>query len=102
MIGVDPTVRPLLDGDGPRLVRMLQRLSAGSVQRRFFTPLVDAEMTARLLMRSAGDGRNEALVAVLGDDIIAIASYHRHADDTGRADVAVLVEDGWQHYGLGR
>src|SRR5207237_1351660 len=102
MIGVDPTVRGLSACDGPRLVRMLRRLSNQSVHRRFFAPLADPEATARLLMESGGDGHNDAIVALLGDDIIAVASYDRHADAPSVADVAVLVEDGWQHHGLGR
>jgi GNAT superfamily N-acetyltransferase len=38
----------------------------------------------------------------VGDEIIALASYHLDRFDPTRADIAVLIEDAWQQHGLGR
>jgi GNAT superfamily N-acetyltransferase len=97
VIGVDATVRLVTECDGDALVRMLRRLSPSSVHRRFFSPLADVDAIARSLMASA-----DAIVAVLAGEVIGIASYHARHDDPTVAEVAVLVEDGWQHHGLGR
>jgi GNAT superfamily N-acetyltransferase len=43
----------------------------------------------------------EALVALAGDEIIAVARYHR-MPDTVEAEIAIVVEDAWQRRGLGR
>ena len=102
MIGLDARVRPLQADDDERLKRMFDRLSPETVTRRFFTlmpkltdPMLDT------LMRVDHEN-NEALVIGVGNEIVALASYHRHPDDPSTADVAILVEDGWQHHGLGR
>lgn len=102
MIGVDTPPRPLREDDTPRLVRMFDRLSRETVHRRFFTltPKLDGPLLQALT--SVDHDRHEALVVTLGDEIVAIASYYRHPDDPTTADVAVLVEDAWQHHGLGR
>ena len=44
----------------------------------------------------------EALVAVVGGEVIGVARYDRPADDPATAEVAVVVEDGWQGVGVGR
>jgi GNAT superfamily N-acetyltransferase len=102
MIGLYPLVRPLADDDRVRLQRMFLRLSPRTVHRRFFTLLaqLDGPVLERLV--AVDHERHEALVAAVGDEIVALVSYHRQADDPSVADIAVLVEDGWQHHGLGR
>lgn len=102
MIGLDARPRALEPSDEARLVRHFRRLSADTVYRRFFTPIptLDGRLLAALL--AVDHDRHEALVITVGDEIIAVASYHRHADEPATADVAVMVEDGWQHHGVGR
>src|SRR4051794_9513238 len=60
-------------------------------------------MTRRLLLDTMMDvdGRSRAaLVAVDGDDIVAVARYA--ADPGGRtAEVGIVVEDAWQRCGIG-
>ena len=101
MIGLFARPRPLADGDDVRLARMFGRLSRETVLRRFFTlmPTLDGALLRSLTAVDHDD--HEALVVQLGDEIVALASYHRSADDPTVADVAVLVEDAWQHTGLG-
>ena len=45
--------------------------------------------------------RREALVAVHGDEIVAVARYDGRPGST-EAEIAVTVEDAWQHRGIGR
>lgn len=102
MIGLDPVVRPLAPGDADRLVRMFSRLSNETVYRRFFTSMTKLDSRMLGALTAVDHDRHEALVVAVGGEIVALASYHRGVDDPATADVAVLIEDGWQHHGLGR
>ena len=102
MIGLDGRVRPVHEDDAPRLTRMFGRLSDGTIRRRFFslTPAIHPDPVVRALV-DVDHGLSDALVLEVGDEIVAIASYHVRPDDPSVADIAVLVEDGWQHHGIG-
>lgn len=102
MIGLDAVPRPFEPGDAARVVRMFGRLSPATVHKRFFT--VSAKLDGPLLraLVDVDHERHEALVVPVGDEVVALASYHVRRDDPTVADVAVLVEDGWQHHGLGQ
>ena len=102
MIGLDAKVRPLQPDDGDRLVRMFDRLSPETITRRFFTLMPKLTDPMRETLMRIDHDASEALVITVGDEIVALGSYHRHPDDLSTADVAILVEDGWQHHGLGR
>jgi len=102
MIGLDPRIRRLEPGDAARLQRMFRRLSRETVIRRFFTFMPTLKEPALQALTSVDHDTHEALAVVVGDEIVALASYHRSPSDPALADVAVLVEDGWQHHGLGR
>jgi GNAT superfamily N-acetyltransferase len=105
VIGLDARVRPLsaapADGDSERLQRMFARLSPDSVHRRFFTLMPKLSDTLLTSLTAVDHDRHEALVVVVGDEIVALASYHRSVADPAVADIALLVEDGWQRHGLG-
>jgi RimJ/RimL family protein N-acetyltransferase len=106
MNGRDPfpslEVRPVEAGDADRVRRLFQRLSPESVYRRFFTlfPAPPASVLRRLTVVDHRD--HEALAVLEGDEIVAIASWDRPAQSADEAEIAVLVEDAWQHKGLGR
>jgi GNAT superfamily N-acetyltransferase len=104
VIGLDARVRPLSAeaGDAERLQRMFARLSPDTIHRRFFTLMPKLSDPLLRSLTDVDHERHEALAVVVGDEIVALASYHRLADDPSVADVAVLVEDGWQRTGLGR
>lgn len=102
MIGPDPLVRPWQPGDEERLRRMFRRLSTQTVYRRFFTVVDSLDGPVLRALTDVDHMRHEALVILIGDEIVALASYHVRRDDPTVADVAVVVEDGWQHHGLGR
>jgi GNAT superfamily N-acetyltransferase len=93
--------RPVRRDDGPLFCRMWDRLSPETVYRRFHAPLRRPPAGAERLVDVDHDLR-EALVAVVGGEVVGVARYDRSPGDPGTADVAVVVEDGWQGVGLGR
>ena len=93
-------VRPIRPDDGPRLVELHGRLSRRSVYLRFFGPhptLSDAEV--KRFTEVDYEGRL-ALVATIGDDLIAVVRYDR-TPGTSEAEVAFVVDDKYQHHGTG-
>src|SRR5947209_1855182 len=106
MNGRDPfpelAVRPVEAGDVERVRRLFDRLSPQSVYRRFFT-LFPTPPTRVLRHLTAVDHCDHGGLAVIdGDEIVALASWDRPAQGSPDAEIAVLVEDAWQHRGLGR
>ena len=95
------TVREITIADTERLGRMFTRLSPDSVYRRFFSPIQQPSRTALLWLTSVDHGRRDALVALDGDEIVAVARYDGRAGKT-TAEIAVTVEDSWQRQGVGR
>ena len=96
------SVRPVEPGDEQRVRRLFDRLSAESIYRRFFTlfPSPPANVVRHMTVVDHKD--HEALAVFDGDEIVAIASWDRPAHAAEEAEIAVLVEDAWQHKGLGR
>ena len=97
----DLTVRPIAITDAERLARLFDRLSPSSVHFRFFSPISRPPRAALLRLADVDHGRREALVALDGDEIVAVARYDGRPDGH-RAEIAITVEDAWQHRGLGR
>jgi GNAT superfamily N-acetyltransferase len=102
MIGLDAYVRPWDDRDRVRLERMFTRLSRQTVIQRFFTLTQTLNEPFLRGLADVDHDHHEALVVPIGDEIIALASYHLDQTDPTRADIAVLIEDAWQQHGLGR
>jgi GNAT superfamily N-acetyltransferase len=92
----EPVVRLAGFEDTAALMRMHQRCSADSVYRRYAAPLarIDERFARRLLIAGGG-----ALVATVGEEVVGVASIS--GCEAGVAEVAMLVEDGWQRRGLG-
>ena len=92
-------VRP---DDDERFRRLWPRLSRDTVYRRFHAPLrrIPAE-TVRRLVEVDHDLR-EAVVAELGGEVVGVARYDRSPADPTTAEFAIVVEDAWQGFGLGR
>src|SRR3954465_13874673 len=96
------TTRPVRPADRTLFHRLWERLSPETVYRRFHAPVHTLpEESVRRLVTVDHDLR-EAVVAVVGDEVVGIARYDRPLDDPSIAEVAVLVEDAWQGVGLGR
>lgn len=94
-------LRPLRADDGDRLCRLYHRLSAESVYRRFLSPMPAPrrDVLARLL--DVDHCEREAIAALEGDEIVAVARYVRAAGRDA-AEIALVVADDWQRRGLGR
>jgi GNAT superfamily N-acetyltransferase len=93
-------VRPIRPDDGQRLVALHGRLSARSVYLRFFSPhptLSDAEVAR---FTAVDYEARLALVATVGEHLIAVARYERKPG-TSDAEVAFVVDDAYQHHGVG-
>ena len=99
--GTALTVREIEIDDVERLRRMFNRLSAESVYRRFFSPIHEPPRAALLWLAAVDHLDRDALVALDGDEIVAVARYDAQAG-THAAEVAVTVEDAWQRQGLGK
>ena len=95
------TTRPVRPDDAPLFCRLWDRLSPETVYRRFHAPLRSPPVEAHRLVEVDHDLR-EALVAVVGGEVVGVARYDRSPADPGTADVAVVVEDAWQGVGVGR
>jgi GNAT superfamily N-acetyltransferase len=95
------TVREIEIADVERLRRMFHRLSADSVYRRFFSPIHEPSRSALLWLADVDHRRRDALVALDGDEIVAVARYDTRSGAPA-AEIAVTVEDAWQHQGLGK
>ena len=94
-------VRAASLGDGARLRRMFSRLSPRSIYRRFHSPLPRVPDWAVTRAVEVDHHDRESLVAVVEDEIVGHATYARLGG--GReAEVAVVVEDGWQRRGVGK
>jgi GNAT superfamily N-acetyltransferase len=100
--GRSVSVRPLREDDGERLRRLFFRLSPLSVYRRFMSPLPAPSEDGLRRLLDVDHSEREALAALDGDEIVAVARYvRRPAPGSGAAEIAVVVADDWQRDGLG-
>ena len=92
-------IRPIKPSDAPRIEALHSRLSPETIYFRFFTPLprLSPPMLSRFVNVDYDD--RMALVALLGDDIIAVARYDR-LPGSSSAEVAFLVDDAHQGRGI--
>lgn len=107
--GRDVVLRPLTPASRPLIVAAMAKLSPQTSRRRFFTvryQLSDDELdrmtsldgvSAFALGAAArgADGRPEG-------EGVAVARYARDVDDASTAELAILVVDAFQGFGLGR
>ena len=99
--GTALTVRPIEADDIDRLERMFGQLSRESVYYRFFAPIHTLPRSSLTYFAGVDHCRRDALVALDGDEIVAVARYDAMGDDDD-AEIAVTVVDAWQHRGIGR
>jgi GNAT superfamily N-acetyltransferase len=103
--GATLVVRPIEITDVDRLVRMFGRLSRESIYFRFFSPIRRLPSAALLRLANVDHRRRDALVALDGDEIVAVTRYDgmRGPDRSTlpEAEIAVTVDDAWQHLGVG-
>jgi acetyl coenzyme A synthetase (ADP forming)-like protein len=93
-------VRPIRADDAQALPDLHARLSEESIYKRFFSPhpVLTAEEIERFANVDYAD--RMALVAVINDELVAVARYDR-VPDGDAAEVAFVVDDRHQGRGLG-
>ena len=100
------TVRPIEIADVDGLARMFSELSPESVYFRFFSPLAPVPPSTLRRLADVDHCRRDALVALHRGDIIAMAGYDEVPSSirsaTRDAEIAVTVDEKWQHRGVGR
>ena len=83
---------------------MFSRVSPETIHRRFHVPYPDVPERTLALMLDAEDHHDkESLVAVAQEEeeVVGHAMYARLRDG-GEAEMAIIVEDGWQSKGVGK
>ena len=97
--GATAHIRPIVPADADLLRAFYDRVSDESKYYRFFAPY--PRLSDRTWPVTQVDYRDRlALIVLVGGDMIAVGRYERtsHSD----AEVAFLVEDGYQGRGLGQ
>ncbi|MFE0459527.1 GNAT family N-acetyltransferase [Kitasatospora sp. NPDC058965] len=94
--GTDLTVRRAAPADKPAALAMHHRCSTTTLRKRYHGPVADADRYLEHLL----DPRHGQTLAVETEDGRLVALAHLMWDDDS-AELAVLVEDGWQRRGLG-
>ncbi len=85
--------RQIEPDDVDRLERMFFRLSPETVYRRFFSPVARPRRSVLEHLATVDHWDRDAVVAVVDDEIIAVARYDRAKDRVDAAEIAVVVED---------
>jgi GNAT superfamily N-acetyltransferase len=93
-------VRPIRPDDALRLVELHTRLSPRSLYLRFFGPHPMLSQAEVQRFTEVDYADRLALVATMGDHVLAVARYDRFVG-TAEAEVAFVVEDAYQHHGVG-
>jgi GNAT superfamily N-acetyltransferase len=94
--------RPVQPDDEERFVRLWPRLSAETRYRRFHAPVHSLPAPFVHSLVRVDHDRREAVVALVGGEVVGVARYDRSPADPSTAEFAVVVEDAWQGVGLGR
>ena len=93
-------IRPIRTDDAEQLVEFYSRVSDQSKYFRFFTAMPTLSERDVQRFTQVDHVQRVAFVVTLKDRIIALGSYE--GDDSGRAEVAFLVEDAQQGRGIGQ
>ena len=94
------SIRVATPQDSEGLRGMFSRSSSETIHRRFHTPFPSVPEWMLALMLDADRTDKECLVAVAVGKIVAHAMYAMLGG--GEAEVAIVVEDGWQSRGIGK
>ena len=101
-IGTRVSIRVAAPRDAERLRAMFSRVSPETIYRRFHIPYPDVpERTLALMLGVEDHPDKESLVAVGEGEIVGHAMYARLGDG-GEAEMAIIVEDGWQSKDVGK
>jgi len=94
-------IRPIRPVDEPRLVDLYDRLSQHTAYQRFFTIMTRLPPNwAHFLANVDYRGRLALIAEPRPGELVAVARYET-TDREDTAEIAVVVQDGWQDRGLG-
>jgi GNAT superfamily N-acetyltransferase len=98
-------VRPVHHGDGPRLQALLGRMSLRTRWLRFHSPINRLTPAQLRSLVEADHHDQETLLAEVELDgrwhLAGFAQYHRLRERRHHAESAIVLEDAWQHRGIG-
>ncbi len=100
-IDTQVSIRVATPWDGERLRRMFSRVSSETIYRRFHIPYPDVPERTLAVMLDVEHHDKEFLVAVAEEEIVGHAMYVRLGGGS-EAEIAIIVEDGWQSKGVGK
>jgi GNAT superfamily N-acetyltransferase len=103
--GAHVRIRPIRPADEPRLTALYDRLSVATAYQRFFSPMrslppawahafANLDYRTRLALVAEPDDAAEGV-------LVGVARYAVLAGEARTAEMALVVEDGWQGVGLG-
>ncbi len=95
------SIRVATPDDKEKLRRMFSRLSSKSIYRRFHLPYSEVPEQTLALVLDIDHCDKKSLVALAEEEIIAHVMYVRLGASRD-AEVAFVVEDGWQSKGMGK
>ena len=97
-------LRPIRPDDAERLVALHGRLSEQTIYQRFFTVVRRLPTNWARYLAEVDYQRRLALVverqSPQGPELVGVGRYEP-TDQPGRVEVAFVIEDRWQHLGLG-
>jgi GNAT superfamily N-acetyltransferase len=94
-------IRVATGHDREKLRAMFARSSQETIYRRFHSPYPEIPEWMVDLMLDTDHHDREVLVAVAEENVVGHAMYARLGSGTG-AELAIVVEDGWQSKGIGK
>jgi RimJ/RimL family protein N-acetyltransferase len=102
--GARVRLRPIRPEDQDRLVAFYDRLSQHTAYQRFFSVMRRLPPDWAHLLANVDYVRRLALLAELGPseapELIGVARYEP-TDEADTAEIAFVIQDGWQNRGLG-
>jgi RimJ/RimL family protein N-acetyltransferase len=97
-------LRPIRPEDQDRLIAFYDRLSRHTAYQRFFTVMKRLPPDWAHLLANVDYERSLALLAELGPpgdpELVGVARYEP-TDQPDTAEIAFVIQDGWQNRGLG-
>ena len=99
--GTRVSIRGATPRDAEKLRAMFSRVALETIYLRFHVPYPDVPERTLALMLGVDHPDKGSLVAVAEGEIVGHAMYARLGDG-GEAEMAIIVEDGWQSNGVGK
>lgn len=95
-------VRPAQTNDVDLLLEMHQRLSEETVYNRYLSPRIPTRQEMMQICQLGGENGRVLVAATAGRKPAIVALAYYIVSDKETAEVALLVEDGYQGQGLGK